>query len=72
MKYDKKKALGIIVNAAKKYDEYLKLLNFIIIYQSGSTQNFVEVGFRDLNFYCFYQQVYKHQRIDKRGCEHNR
>ena len=50
MKYDKKKALGIIVNAAKKYDEYLKSLNFIIIYQSGSTQNFVEVGFRDLNF----------------------
>ena len=50
MKYDKKKALGIIVNAAKKYDEYLKLLNFIIIYQSGSTQNFVEVGFRDFNF----------------------
>ena len=38
------------MNAAKKYDEYLKLLNFIIIYQSGSTQNFVEVGFRDLNF----------------------
>lgn len=50
MKYDKKKALGIIVNAAKKYDEYLKSLNFIIIYQSGSTQNFAEVGFRDLNF----------------------
>lgn len=50
MKYDKKKALGIIINAAKKYDEYLKSQNFIIIYKKENLQSYVEVGFRDLNF----------------------
>lgn len=50
MKYDKKKALKIIVEAAKQYDKWLKSNHFLIFYQKGKEQDFVEVGFRDLNF----------------------
>lgn len=49
-KYDKKAALRIIVNAAKKYDVKLNDKHFLIVYQeSGKTKN-VCVGFRDMNF----------------------
>lgn len=50
MKYDKKKALEIIVEAAKQYDKWLKSNHFLIFYQKGKEQDFVEVDFRDLNF----------------------
>ena len=50
MKYDKKKAREIIVEAAKQYDKWLKSNHFLIFYQKGKEQDFVEVGFRDLNF----------------------
>ena len=50
MKYDKKKALSIIVEAAKQYDKWLKSCHFLILYQNGKEQDFVEIGFRDLNF----------------------
>lgn len=50
MKYDKKKALEIIVETAKQYDKWLKSNHFLIFYQKGKEQDFVEVGFRDLNF----------------------
>lgn len=50
MKYDKKKALEIIVEAAKQYDKWLKSNHFLIFYQKGKEQDCVEVGFRDLNF----------------------
>ena len=53
MKYDKKKALEIIVEAAKQYDKWLKSNHFLIFYQKGKEQDFVEVGFRDLNFLHF-------------------
>ena len=33
MKYDKKKALVIIVEAAKQYDKWLKSNHFLILYQ---------------------------------------
>ena len=35
MKYDKKKALEIIVEAAKQYDKCLKSNHFLIFYQKG-------------------------------------
>ena len=50
MKYDKKKALAIIVKAAKQYDIWMKSCHFLIVYQKGRNQEFVEIGFRDLNF----------------------
>ncbi|MDY2613399.1 PBECR4 domain-containing protein [Bariatricus sp. SGI.161] len=50
MKYDKKKALEIIVETAKQYDKWLKSNHFLIFYQKGKEQDCVEVGFRDLNF----------------------
>lgn len=50
MKYDKKKALSIIVEAAKQYDEKLKGQHFLILYQDGKEQKYAEIGFRDLNF----------------------
>ena len=50
MKYDKKKALAVIVEAAKEYDRNLKSQHFMIVYQKGKEQQYVEIGFRDLNF----------------------
>lgn len=50
MKYDKKKALSIIVEAAKQYDEKLKGQHFLILYRDGKEQKYAEIGFRDLNF----------------------
>ena len=49
-KYDKKKALRIIVNAAKEYDVKLNNKHFLIVYQEGRKTETVCVGFRDMNF----------------------
>lgn len=50
IKYDKKSALQIIVNAAKAYDLRLKNKHFLIIYQEGSVIKEACVGFRDMNY----------------------
>ena len=50
MKYDKKKAIEIIVHAAKNYKDYLQDKVFLIIYtEKGITKN-VQVEFRDSHF----------------------
>ena len=49
-KYDKKKALKIIVDAAKEYNEKLRDNHFLIIYQENGKIKTVCVGFRDMNF----------------------
>lgn len=50
MKYDKKKALAIIVSAAKKYQNNLLNKNFLIIYQALGKTEIVQVEFRDYHF----------------------
>ena len=50
MKYDKKSALKIIIEAARNYDSYLNRKNFLIVYQEGQEVKYTEVGFRDMNF----------------------
>lgn len=49
-KYDKKAALKIMVEAAKKYEEKLNDKHFLIIYREGKATKTVTVGFRDMNF----------------------
>ncbi len=50
MKYDKKKAIEIIVRAAKNYKDHLQDKVFLIIYtEKGITKN-VQVEFRDSHF----------------------
>lgn len=49
-KYDKKTAVQIIVNAAKKYELKLNNKHFLIVYQEASKMKTVCVGFRDMNF----------------------
>lgn len=49
-KYDKKAALKIIREAAKKYEEKLNDKHFLIVYQEGSDTKTVSVGFRNMNF----------------------
>lgn len=49
-KYDKKAALKIIVEAAKKYEEKLNDKHFLIVYREGEETKTVIVGFRDMNF----------------------
>ena len=49
-KYDKKAALKIIVEAAKKYEEKLNDKHFLIVYREGKNTKTVSVGFRDMNF----------------------
>lgn len=49
-KYDKKAALKIMVEAAKKYEEKLNNKHFLIIYREGKDTKTASVGFRDMNF----------------------
>ena len=49
-KYDKKAALKIMIEAAKKYEEKLNDKHFLIIYQEKKNTKTVSVGFRDMNF----------------------
>ena len=49
-KYDKKAALKIITEAAKKYEEKLNDRHFLIIYREGNATKTASVGFRDMNF----------------------
>lgn len=51
MKYDKKKAINIIVVAAKSYQKYLQDKNFLIVYQNAKNVENVQVEFRDYNFF---------------------
>ena len=50
MKYDKKMAVNIIINAAKNYQEKLQDKTFLIIYQNGCKVDKVQVEFRDNHF----------------------
>ena len=49
-KYDKKAALKIMIEAAKKYEEKLNDKHFLIVYREGKEIKTVSVGFRDMNF----------------------
>lgn len=50
MKYDKKNALRIIVNAAHNYKYYLQDKTFLIIYNENGKQKYVEVTFLSNHF----------------------
>lgn len=50
MKYDKNKAIEIIVNAAQNYRQYLQDKVFLIIYQDKKDIKTVQVEFRDNHF----------------------
>lgn len=50
MKYDKKKAVKIIVHAAENYKEYLQDKVFLIIYIENGISKTVQVEFRDSHF----------------------
>ena len=50
MKYDKKKAIDIIVKAAANYKKSLQDKEFLVIYQEKDTIKTVQVGFRDSHF----------------------
>ena len=50
MKYDKRKAIEIIINAAKNYNEYLKDKVFLIIYTENTVIKKVQVEFRGSHF----------------------
>ncbi len=50
VKYDKKAALKIMVEAAKQYEEKLNDKHFLIVYREGEDIKTVNVGFRDMNF----------------------
>ena len=50
MKYDKKKAINIIVKAAINYKKSLQDKEFLIIYQENDTIKTVQVGFRENHF----------------------
>lgn len=50
MKYDKKKAIDIIVKAAINYKKSLQDKEFLIIYQENDTIKTVQVGFRENHF----------------------
>lgn len=50
MKYDKKKAVNIIVTAAKNYQKYLQDKNFLLIYQNFQEIKTAQVEFRDYHF----------------------
>ena len=49
-KFDKKAALKIIIEAAKKYEEKLNDKHFLIVYRERKDTKTVSVGFRDMNF----------------------
>lgn len=50
MKYDKKRAIEIIVRAAMNYKEYLQDKVFLIIYTANGVTKTVQVEFRDSHF----------------------
>ena len=50
MKYDKSKAIEIIVNAAKNYNLYLQDKIFLIVYKENASIQTVQVEFRDAHF----------------------
>ena len=50
MKYDKSKAIKIIVNAAENYKKYLQDKIFLIIYQENGITKTAQVEFRDNHF----------------------
>ena len=50
MKYDKKKAIDVIVNVAENYRKYLQDKVFLIVYLENATTKTVEVEFRDNHF----------------------
>lgn len=50
VRYDKKKAIEIITQAAKNYKEYLQNKIFLIIYREKQVTKTVEVEFRDSHF----------------------
>ena len=50
VRYDKKKAIEIITQAAKNYKEYLQNEIFLIIYRENQVTKTVEVEFRDSHF----------------------
>ena len=50
MKYDKKKAIEIIIHAAKNYKDYLQDKVFLIIYTEHSVTKMVQVEFRSSHF----------------------
>lgn len=50
MKYDKKKAIDVIVNAAENYKKYLQDKVFLVIYIENAVVKTVQVEFRDNHF----------------------
>lgn len=50
MKYDKRKAIDIIIAASYNYRKYLQDKKFLIIYQEKQTVKTVQVEFRDNHF----------------------
>lgn len=50
MKYDKNKAIEIIVNAAKNYKLHLQDRIFLIVYKENEVTKTVQVEFRDSHF----------------------
>lgn len=50
MKYDKDKAINIIVNAAENYKKYLQDKVFLIVYQEKDIAKMAQVEFRDGHF----------------------
>lgn len=50
MKYDKKKAIDVIVNAADNYKKYLQDKVFLIVYLENAVTKTVQVEFRDNHF----------------------
>ena len=50
MKYDKKKAIDVIINAAENYRKYLQDKVFLIVYLENTATKTVEVEFRDNHF----------------------
>ena len=50
MKYDKNKAIDIIVNAAENYRKYLQDKIFLVVYLENASAQTVQVEFRDNHF----------------------
>ena len=50
MRYDKNKAIGIIINAAKNYNLYLKDKTFLIVYKENAVTKEVQVLFSAAHF----------------------
>lgn len=50
MKQDKKKLLQIVTEAALDYEKYLNNKYFLVVFQRGRKNEYVQVGFRDMYF----------------------